>query len=165
MKVFFKVKLLSLFVVLFLVLNIISLILTNVRYQGVTLLSITEQFFSVRNFSSDIVENLFLQKMQNSKRNKKTDETKQKNDNENCFLLTDKMLPVLSSANSISNIFLNTNITYTQTCLNKEINYPLKIPFWQFIFLLLILKMLFYVLPRSISLNYINKNIEVACIV
>ena len=80
-------------------------------------------------------------------------------------MLTDKIVTILSSTNIISNIFLSTNIAYTQTCLDKEINYPLKIPFWQLIFLLLILKILFNVLPRSISINYNKKNIERACIV
>ncbi|MBR3628074.1 MAG: hypothetical protein IKN42_04415 [Elusimicrobia bacterium] len=158
-------KFLSLFVMFFLVFNIVSMILTNIKYSKISDLSITEQFFSGRNFSSDIVEKLFLQKIQGNKQHKKTNESKKKNNKENCFLLTDKIVTILSSTNIISNIFLSTNIAYTQTCLDKEINYPLKIPFWQLIFLLLILKILFNVLPRSISINYNKKNIERACIV
>ena len=165
MKVSVKIRILSLFIMFFLVFNIVSLILTNIKYNDFSLLSITEQFFSVRSFSSDIVENLFLQKMQGNKQHKKTNESKQKNNKENYFLLTDRIVPTLLSINIVLNMFPNTNIIYIQNCLNKEINYPLKIPFWQLIFLLLILKILFNILPRSISINYNKKNIEGACIV
>ena len=165
MKVFLKMKFLSFFVMFFLVFNIVSLILTNIKYNEFSNSSITEQFFSVRNFSSDIVEKLFLQKMQGNKQQKKTNETKEKDNKENTFLLTDKIVTMLSSVNIISDIFSSTNMFCTQIYLDKEINYPLKIPFWELIFLLLILKMLFCVLPRSISINYNKKNIERACIV
>ena len=165
MKVSFKIKFLSLFVMFFLMFNIISLILTNIKYNNISCLSITEQFFSVRSFSSDIIEKLFLQKMQGNKTHKKNDKSKQKNNEENFFLLTDKIVTTLSTINTISDIYPNLNNICIKICLDKEINYPLKIPFWQLIFLLLILKMLFCVLPRSISINYINKNIEGACIV
>ena len=47
-----------------------------------------------------------------------------------------------------------------------EVEYPIKIPFLQCIFLILLLRLLFVVLPRSISANYNNMNIEEgACIV
>ena len=78
MKVFFKMKFLSLFVMFFLVFNIVSMILTNIKYSKISDLSITEQFFSGRNFSSDIVEKLFLQKIQGNKQHKKQMNQKRK---------------------------------------------------------------------------------------
>ncbi|MCR4663432.1 MAG: hypothetical protein K5622_06080, partial [Endomicrobiaceae bacterium] len=96
MKVFFKIKILSLFVVFFLIFNIVSLILTNIKYNTFSNLSITEQFFSVRTFSNDIVEKLFSQKMQDNKPQKKNDESKQKNEENNYFLTLDKIIPTVS---------------------------------------------------------------------
>ena len=163
MKVFFKA--LSLFIVFFLMFNISSLILTNIKYNGVSCLTITEHFFSDRNFSDDIIESLFLQKMQSNKQHKKNDESKQKDNKFDYFLLSNKIVPTITNVNTFSCMLPDIKNVCAKTCLSNEINYPLKIPFWKIIFLLLILKVLFNVLPRSISINYNRKNIERACIV
>ena len=165
MKVFFKIKFLSLFIMFFLLFNVFSLALTNMKYDENIKLSITEQFFSVKSFSDNIIEKLLLQKMQNGKQNKKNNESKQKNNVVKDFLLSEAIIPIQLSTNVVSLLSLDMGNSYIQFCLDKDINYPLKIPFWQIIFLLLILKMLFVVLPRSISVNYNKKNIERACIV
>lgn len=165
MKVFFKIKFLSFFVMFFLLFNVFSLALTNLGYNENIKLSMTEQFFSVRCFSDNIIGKLLLQKMQSGKQNKKNNESKQKNNVVKDFLLSEAIVPIQLSINYVSLLSLDMGNNYVQLCLDKDINYPLKIPFWQIIFLLLILKMLFVVLPRSISINYNKKNIERACIV
>ena len=83
------------------------------------------------------------------------------------FCVNDYMLPVVISTvftgiffcSCLYKVFVNSDL------LNKIIEYPLKIPFWLSIFLLLLIKILFNVLPRSISINYNKKYIERACIV
>lgn len=163
MKVFFKT--ISLFIIFFLMFNICSLILTNIKHNGISCLTVTERFFSDRSFSDDIIESLFLQKMQGDKQHKKNDESKQKDNKFNCFLLANKIVPAVTNVNAFLYKLSDVKNVYIKTCLSNEINYPLKIPFWKIIFLLLILKVLFNVLPRSISVNYNIKNIERACIV
>jgi hypothetical protein len=165
MKVFYKIKILSLSVMFFLLFNIGSLILTNIKCSDILCLSVTERFFSDRNFSDDIIESLFLQKMQGDKQHKKNDESKQKDNKFDGFLVSDKIVPVITNVNTFSYMLSDIKNVCVSVCLNSEINYPLKIPFWKIIFLLLILKVLFNVLPRSISVNYNIKNIERACIV
>ena len=163
MKVFFKT--ISLFIVFFLMFNICSLILTNIKHNGISCLTVTEHFFSDKSFSYDIIESLFLQKMQGNKQHKKNDESKQKDNKFDGFLLSNKIVPVITNVNTFSYMLSDIKNVCVSVCLNNEINYPLKIPFWKIIFLLLILKVLFNVLPRSISVNYNIKNIEMACIV
>ena len=72
MKVFFKLKLVSILVAFFLFFNMLSLTLTNVKDNKVVNLGIVAQFFSAKNFSMDIVEKMFAQKMQNNKQDNKT---------------------------------------------------------------------------------------------
>ena len=159
MKVFFKIKFLSLFIIFFLIVNTFSSILTNIKGSNIIGLSITEQFFSVKAFSDNIVKKMLSNKFQTNKQHKK-----ENNDKVYEFLVPSVILSTALNLNLSVNMGVFLGIC-KQIYLNREIEYPLKIPFWQIIFLLLILKILFYVLPRSISINYNKINIEGACIV
>ena len=163
MKVFFKLKLVSIFVTFFLFFNILSLMLTNVKDNKVINFGIVAQFFSAKNFSMGIVEKMFAQKMQNNKKDNKTNKKEENNNQNNVVLLSNTAITSLFNF-EFSN-FTSTIAVYTYECSKTILDYPLKIPFWRLIFLLLILKILFNVLPRSISINYNKKNIERACIV
>lgn len=165
MKVFFKLKLVSIFVTSFLIFNIISLILINVKNNKVDNFGIVAQFFSVKNFSTDIVGKMFLQKIQKHKKDNKANKKEQNNNQNNLLLLSG--VQIISSINFEFNNFAQTLSIISLYTYNLKtiLNYPLKIPFWRIIFLLLILKILFNVLPRSISINYNKKYIEGACIV
>lgn len=164
MKVFSKMKILSLFILFFFMFNVTSLILTNIRYGDVVGLNITENFFAVKTFSDNIVAKMLSNKMQNSKQHKTENKKEQDKSEVYEFLLPSIVLP------SVSNFGLSFNMNAfvgvcVQKYLNTEVEYPLKIPFWFSIFLLLLTKILFNVLPRSISVSYNIQNIERACIV
>ena len=62
MKVFSKMKILSLFILFFFMFNVTSLILTNIRYGDVVGLNITENFFAVKTFSDNIVAKMLSNK-------------------------------------------------------------------------------------------------------
>ena len=163
MKVFINLKSVSILMTFFLFFNFVSLTLVNVKDNKAVSFGIVAKFFSVKNFSTDIVEKMFVQKMQKNKHNNKTNKKEQnKNQNMLVSLLNSEITSVF---NFEFNNFISTIILYTYDYSKQILDYPLKIPFWRCIFLLLILKILFNVLPRSISINYNKKNIERACIV
>ncbi|MBQ1609415.1 MAG: hypothetical protein II090_00590 [Elusimicrobia bacterium] len=73
------------------------------------------------------------------------------------------LLPVeitLPTVSSISNLLTSNINVFMSENFVAEVEYPIKIPFLQCIFLILLLRLLFVVLPRSISVNYNNINIE-----
>ena len=103
----------------------------------------------------------------------KTDKTSQQNKEnkkqKDANFFYEYLLPVeitLPIVSSISNLLTSNVSIYVTENFVSEVEYPIKIPFLQCIFLILLLKLLFVVLPRSISVNYNNINIERgACIV
>ena len=166
MKVSLKNKALSLFVVLFLMFNFMSLTITNISNTDVVKSSIFEHFFAVKTFSDDIIANMLSQKMNGTKQQKSNKDTDKKDFNK----ITEFLVPsivyktLLNSGFSFNNV--NNGVLFLINYLSKEIEYPLKIPFWLLsVFLLLLTKILFNVLPRSISVDYNKMNIERACIV
>ena len=163
MKFFLKLKLVSTIVTFFLLFNFISLTLVRVKDTKVTSFGIVAQFFSAKNFSMNVIEKMFAQKMQKNKQNNKTNKKEENNNKSNDFLIPNT--EITSLVNFEFTNFVSTVALYTYDCSKTILDYPLKIPFWRLIFLLLILKILFNVLPRSISINYNKKNIEWACIV
>ena len=163
MKVFLKLKLISIIVTFFLLFNFISLTLVNVKDTKIMSFGIVAQFFSAKNFSMNVVEKMFAQKMQKNKHDNNTNKKEEDNNQNNVVLLSNTAITALFNFEYTN--FVNTITLYTYDCSKKLLDYPLKIPFWRLIFLLLILKILFNVLPRSISINYNKKNIERACIV
>lgn len=164
MKVSLKNKALSLFIVLFLMFNFMSLTITNINNTDVVKSSIFEHFFAVKTFSDDIVANMLSQKMNNNKQQKSNKDTDKKDFNK----ITEFLVPSIvykTTLNSSFN-FNNVDILFIVNYLSKVIEYPLKIPFWLLsVFLLLLTKILFNVLPRSISVDYNRMYIERACIV
>ena len=164
MKVSLKNKALSLFIVLFLMFNFMSLTITNINNTDVVKSSIFEHFFAVKTFSDDIVANMLSQKMNNNKQQKRNKDTDKKDFNK----ITEFLVPSIvykTTLNSSFN-FNNVDILFIVNYLSKVIEYPLKIPFWLLsVFLLLLTKILFNVLPRSISVDYNRMYIERACIV
>lgn len=166
MKVSLKNKALSLFVMLFLMFNFMSLTITNIKCSGVIKSSMVEHFFAVKTFSDDIVANMLSQKMNGNKQQKSKKDTDKKGLNK----ITEFLIPsivyktTLNSNLNFNNV--NNGVLFITNYLSKEIEYPLKIPFWLLsVFLLLLTKILFNVLPRSISVDYNKMYIERACIV
>lgn len=162
MKKYINLKFISFFVMSLFLFNVFSLSLNCEKKDILIKTSFVEQFFSALNSPSDIVSKMLQEKQNPSGTNKKNNTDKDKT-----FGANDYMLPVVISTvftglffgGCLYKVFINNDL------LNKVIEYPLKIPFWLSVFLLLLIKILFNVLPRSISINY-NKNcIERACIV
>ena len=78
------------------------------------------------------------------------------------------LLPVeitLPTVSSISNLLTSNINVFMSENFVAEVEYPIKIPFLNCVFLLLILKLIFTMLKRSISINYNRINIDRACIV
>ena len=166
MKVSLKNKALSFFVVLFLMFNFMSLTITNIKNTDVIKSSIIEHFFAVKTFSDDIVANMLSQKMNGNKQQNSKKDTDKKDFNK----ITEFLVPAIVYKTTLDSSFnfnsANSGTPYITNYLSKEIEYPLKIPFWLLsVFLLLITKILFNVLPRSISIDYNKMYIEGACIV
>ena len=166
MRVFLEKKILSLFIIFFLMFNFMSLTITNIKSSGVIKSSMVEHFFAVKTFSDDIVANMLSQKMNGNKQQKSKKDTDKKGLNK----ITEFLIPsivyktTLNSNLNFNNV--NNGVLFITNYLSKEIEYPLKIPFWLLsVFLLLLTKILFNVLPRSISVDYNKMYIERACIV
>ena len=162
MKKYINLKFISFFVMSLFLFNVFSLSLNCEKKNILVKTSFVEQFFSALNLPSDIVSKMLQEKQNPSDTNKKNNADKGKT-----LCVNDYMLPVVISTvftgiffcSCLYKVFVNSDL------LNKIIEYPLKIPFWLSIFLLLLIKILFNVLPRSISINYNKKYIERACIV
>ena len=166
MKVFFKKETLSLFVMFFLMFNFMSLTITNIKNSDIVKSSIIEHFFAVKTFSDDIVANMLSQKMNGNKQ----ENSKKNSDKKDFNKITEFLVPSIVYKTTLNSSFnfnnINKGILLLINYLSKEIEYPLKIPFWLLsVFLLLLTKILFNVLPRSISVDYNIQNIEGACIV
>ena len=166
MKVSLKNKALSLFIMLFLMFSFASLTITNIKNTDIVKSSMVEHFFAVKTFSDDIVANMLSQKMNGNKQQRSKKNTDKKDFNK----ITEFLVPstvyktTLNSSFNFNNI--NNGILFITNYFSKEIEYPLKIPFWLLsVFLLLLTKILFNVLPRSISVDYNRMYIERACIV
>ncbi|MBR3627588.1 MAG: hypothetical protein IKN42_01935, partial [Elusimicrobia bacterium] len=110
-----------------------------------------------------------ISKMMDNNSSKQTNNTKK--DKEENLKFLEYLLPVtFINFSSIANSF---NIYPIKHLANSiyiyfvtEIDYPIKIPFLRCIFLLLLLKLIFSILKRSISINYNMINIDKrACIV
>ena len=123
--------------------------------------SLEQILFAVQT-PSDILSSM----MQTDKTSQQDKENKKQKDT-NFFY--EYLLPVEITLPTVSNIsnLLTSNISiYVTENFVAEVEYPIKIPFLECIFLILLLRLLFVVLPRSISVNYNNMNIEKgACIV
>ena len=164
MKVSLKKQCLSLLIIMFFSFNFLSLSLFNGKESTLIKYSSFEQILSALQTPTDLIS-----KMMDNNESEKTNNTKKDKEKNSTFL--EYLLPVISV--NISSILNNFNIypikylvNSIYNCFSMEIDYPIKIPFLRCIFLLLLLKLIFSILKRSISINYNMINIEKrACIV
>ena len=161
MKVSLMKKCISFFIVLFVLTNCLVLSFDDKSNTAMKYSSIEQILFAVHS-PIDI-----LSKMTQTDKTTQKDSNK-KNQNDKSFYY-ECLLPVAITLPTMSNIsnLLTTNINvFISENFITDVEYPIKIPFWQCIFILFMLRLLFIVLPRSISVNYNKMNIEKgACIV
>ena len=155
---------LTLLIIIFFCVNFLSLSLFNGKELTLIKNSSFEQILSVLQMPTDLIS-----KMMDNNSSKQTNNTKK--DKEENLKFLEYLLPVtFINFSSIANSF---NIYPIKHLANSiyiyfvtEIDYPIKIPFLRCIFLLLLLKLIFSILKRSISINYNMINIDKrACIV
>ncbi len=163
METGYKTKILSFFVVLFFVLNIFSLSFCfkkkNISASG----SVAGKFFASINMTIDVLSTMFPQTAQNKHQTKKANKDSNKN-----FVKINEYIGTANLTITMLNlilIFVVYKIKNSTNFIPELKSYPLKIPLRLSVFLLLLMKILFNVLPRSISINYNKKHIERACIV
>ncbi len=53
-------------------------------------------------------------------------------------------------------------LNFKSNAVINDVDYPLKIPFWEFIFFILLFRMIFNVLPRSVSVKNLTNGLK-AC--
>lgn len=151
----------SLLLLLFFIFNIFSLSFVSGKISSGKSSSIEQIFSAVQN-----PINILSNKLDSETKNKTT-QSKEENTNKKIssdeYILSNNLLNLSKD----KNICVSGQLIYSSiyNFVKEGIYYPLKIPFLRCIFLLLILKLLFNVLPRSISVNYNIRNIEGACIV
>ena len=163
MKKSLIIQCLSLLIILFFSVNFLALSLFNDKGSVSVKNSSFEQILSALQNPTDM-----LSKMIDN--NSKTKSKDKKEDKKTKSEIMEYILP--STATNFSSISNNFGICSIKDLTNYmfdyvviEIDYPIKIPFINFIFLLLILKLIFSILKRSISINYNEINIDRACIV
>ncbi|MBO7431442.1 MAG: hypothetical protein J6U02_00915 [Elusimicrobia bacterium] len=154
---------LSLLIVLFFLFNFLSLSLFNGKDSVYVKNSSLEQILSVLQNPTDMLSNM----MDNNSATK-TDNTKKDVEEKSNFLeyiLPTDTINISSPSNNFVYLLIKNIANNFYNCLSLEFDYPIKIPFLGCIFLLLLLKLIFSILKRSISINYNKINIERACIV
>jgi len=154
-----KKSFISLSLILFFLANILSVyFISKGNFNDIKNSSIEQIFSTIQQPINMLLQNID-NKTKNNTNNKK--EKNSKKDNLEEYMLSPNIINI-SENSSISFTKTITHL-YLSVFINTDIEYPLKIPFYSFIFILLILKLLFSILPRSISI-YNIKNIEEACI-
>jgi len=152
---------LSLLITLFFLFNFLFLSLFNDKESVIVKNSSLEQILSALQNPTDM-----LSKIMDNNSATKTDNTK-KNAEQNSKTV-EYVLPVATINFFLSDDFclysLKKSVNYIYDYYRK-IDYPIKIPFLECIFLLLLLKLILSILERSILINYNKINIDRACIV
>ena len=120
-----------------------------------------EQILSVVNSPIDILSKMTQPNKTTQKDNNKK-EQKQNSYFYECLLPIEIMIPTVFN---IGNLFSADISAFVTENFVADVEYPIKIPFLNCVFLLLILKLIFTMLKRSISINYNRINIDRACIV
>ncbi len=162
MKVSFMKQCISLFVFLFVFANCLAVPFSKGMADGFVKGSSLEQILFAVQTPSDILSSM-MQTDKSAQQNKGNKTQKDTNFFYEYLLPVEITLPTVSS---ISNLLTSNINVFMSENFVAEVEYPIKIPFLQCIFLILLLRLLFVVLPRSISVNYNNINIEEgACIV
>ncbi|MDD5102129.1 MAG: hypothetical protein PHH62_03995 [Endomicrobiaceae bacterium] len=120
--------------------------------------TVVSKFFKVLNFSNDIVSSMGKQKT--TTQNKKNTQTKK--DNVWDISFTSISINYANYENIKNELKQQISILTNLFSAQYLIDYPLKIPFWRIIVFILLFRMLFNVLPRSISIRK-NINYRQAC--
>ena len=161
MKVSLMKQCISLLVFLFVVANCLAVPFSKGMANNFAKDSSLEQILFAVQTPTDIVSSM----MQTNNTAKQSNDKKEKKDVSSfyeCLLPVEITLPTIST---ISNLLAANISIYISKMFVADVEYPIKIPFLDFIFLLLILKLIFTMLKRSISINYNTLNIDRACIV
>ena len=161
MKVSLMKQCLSLFVFLFVFANCLAVPFSNGTVNSFVKNSSLDQILFAVQTPSDILSSM----MQTKNTAQQSNDEKGKKDVTSFYEYLMPAEITLPTISTISNLLVaNVNIFMSEDFI-ADVEYPIKIPFLDFIFLLLILKVIFTMLKRSISINYNTINIERACIV
>jgi hypothetical protein len=156
MKVSLMKQCLSLFVFLFVFANCLAVPFSKGVSNDFVKGSSLEQILCAVQTPSDILSSM----MQTNNTTKQSNNEKEKKDVTSFY---EYLLPVeitLPAMSTLSNLLVSNVGIFISENFVADVDYPIKIPFLPGIFLILILRLLFVVLPRSISVNYNNINIE-----
>ena len=156
MKVSFMKQCISLFIFLFVFANCLAVPFSKGVVDSFAKNSSLEQILFAVQTPSDILSSM-MQTDKSAQQNKGNKTQKDTNFFYEYLLPVEITLPTVSS---ISNLLTSNINVFMSENFVAEVEYPIKIPFLQCIFLILLLRLLFVVLPRSISVNYNNINIE-----
>lgn len=156
MKVPFMKQCISLFIFLFVFANCLTVPFSKGMVNNFVKDSSLEQILFAVQTPSDILSSM-MQTDKSAQQNKGNKTQKDTNFFYEYLLPVEITLPTVSS---ISNLLTSNINVFMSENFVAEVEYPIKIPFLQCIFLILLLRLLFVVLPRSISVNYNNINIE-----
>ena len=161
MKVSLMKQCISLFVFLFVFANCLAVSFSNGTANSFVKNSSLEQILFAVQTPSDILSTM-MQTDKSAQQNKENKEQKEESLFYECLLPVGIILPTISTLSNLSvtniSVFISENFV-------ADVEYPIKIPFLNCVFLLLILKLIFTMLKRSISINYNRINIDKACIV
>lgn len=123
--------------------------------------TVVSKFFTVVNFSNDIVSSMLKQKTAGeNKINNKNTQTQKNNILD--IAVTNISINFSNYKNIKTKLYQQISVLKNSLSAQCLIDYPLKIPFWRIIVFILLFKMLFNVLPRSISISK-NINYRQAC--
>ncbi len=153
-------KILSYFIVLFFSINIFALTGFFNAKSVVTDGSAIEQFYSTVSVPSDIIGKMMSGKAQN----KTSADGTQSKDSKDNFKINEYVVTATVVISMLTAGFVLCRDRDLKEYLVKVIKYPLKIPLRVEIFLLMIMKMLFNVLPRSSEDNVFVYGVRKACV-
>lgn len=154
-----RTKILSSLIVCLFALNIFALT-GIVESKSIAMVGTSvEQFFVTVGQPSDILAKMMSQKAQN-----KTPCNKTKQESKKDVKMTDYAITAVSAITLLFWSFVLCVGGNLSEQITKITKYPLKIPWRLWIFLILIMKMLFNILPRSISVNVYAYAVKKACV-
>lgn len=161
MKGYTSLRFISVCVIALFVFNVFSLTFDYKKDMTLTKTALVEKFFSTVNSPTDIISKMV--------QNKTSPQNMPDTDNKIKLKIKEYMLSlnVFSFTEKVSSVYneVLSFCVYGSNVFAEKIEYPLKIPFWRSIILLLLIKLLFNILPRSVSIKHNVKYMERACIV
>ncbi len=156
------IRIFSLSISICFVFNVLAMCLLNydLSFNSKSFGDFKTDFFAVTNSSNDIISSMIAQ---NGVAGNSIN-TAQTNDKD--FL----NVVFIAAGQNFKSFYKNINSQFKKyknsylknLIVSDSVDYPLKIPFWEFIFFILLFKMLFNVLPRSVSVKGML-NREPAC--